>query len=373
MTDRYRSRSASAWRVLGVLAVTALLVLVAGACGGSGSSGGGGGGKKLTIGWLYYGPFNDGGWNVSSRNSVPGLKAKFGDQIANIETDNVPYTQQATQITEGYIVRGAKLLVDTIGLADLFTKVCAKHPEVKCLTAVPVGKLPPNTTGMYGADWYTEYAAGVAGGLMTKTNTLGFIQAYDIPFIQGAANAFTLGCLSVNPKCKVKTVVLNNYFDPPATARASNSLIDAGADVVRGVLDDPSYCKTAQARGVYSIPMYWDASAQCPKSVITSTVWNFGDFYEKTIDDVLHGRFDKNDRYLLTPGKGLSLGKFGPFVPADVQKKVRAVFDAMGSGSTYPFVGPMYDNKGVLRVKKGEKLTEDYMWSQWKWSIRGIE
>ena len=99
---------------------------------------------------------------------------RLGSSYTQVESDNVPYTDQAGQVFEQFVVAtGANVLVDTVGYGDIFTKVCDAHPDVYCIQTAPFTKLGPNTSGWFAKLWMAEYTAGVAAGLTTKTNTVG--------------------------------------------------------------------------------------------------------------------------------------------------------------------------------------------------------
>ena len=41
------------------------------------------------------------------------------------------------------------------------------------------------------------------------------------PLTLQAINTFAMGCASVNPKCRVRVIFINNYYDPPHNAQAA--------------------------------------------------------------------------------------------------------------------------------------------------------
>ena len=65
------------------------------------------------------------------------------------------------------------------------------------------------------------------GRAVDQERHVGYVLGYDVPLIIGAVNAFTMGCRSVNPNCEVRTVITNDYFNPPKTSQAVSTLLDA--------------------------------------------------------------------------------------------------------------------------------------------------
>src|SRR5262245_38490795 len=125
-------------RVRRVLFALALGGVVATALAVSGAASAGKSAKQFTIAWLWYGPKNDGGYNQSQWDPAQKLIAKLPG-VKQVEADNVPYAVQGSQITERLIQNGANMVIDTVGLGDLFTNVCKKYPKVACVAGVGLG------------------------------------------------------------------------------------------------------------------------------------------------------------------------------------------------------------------------------------------
>ena len=363
----------------GLLAVF-LLALAAGGCGSSGSDDSdsakkGGGSKELKVGWVWYGPIQDTGWNVANHAGQEAAQEALGDSLTQLDADNVPYTDEATPVFEQFVTtQNANVLVDAVGYGEIFTKVCDDHPDIYCIQTAPFTKLGKNTTGWFPKLWIIEYTAGVAAGLSTKDNTVGYVLGYKIPLITGAANAFTMGCRSANPRCEVRTVVTNDYYNPPKTAQAVSTLLDAGADVIRSYTDDQGYCKVVTDKGnALAIGEFWTNGEACGDSALVSTVWDFGRYYTDQFKAIQDGKFVSKQIEFLDPKDSFKLQDWGPNVSDDVQSKVQQTLDDLASGAKNPFVGPIKDTKGNVRVPDGEKLTDEFLYGGWKWYVEGIK
>jgi basic membrane protein A and related proteins len=367
-------------RTVSGAALAAIAVLAVG-CGGGSNSGGGGSATtagasapKIKATWLYAGPADDGGYNTSYQVTMNRLPKEFAGKVTTQGIFNVPYSQRAAQITEQAIANGANVLVDTLGLGTLFTDVCKKYPKVKCFPAVDVTPPPANTQAWFLDDWNSEYIGGVAAGLSTKSGTVGWVGSFDSPVVRMAANTFAMGCQRARPDCKVRAVFTNSYFDPPKSNQAYNTLVDSGADVLRNWVDDPGFCQVAERRGVKAVGAFWDFKSTCPKSIVTSTVWNFDDYFAAQTKQILDGSFKGGDLDLIkvgtTPGAP-HLGAWGDAVPAAVRTKTEQIYNEIVNGKNV-MVGPLYDQRGRLRVKAGEQLTPQFMLSKWTWFVRGV-
>jgi basic membrane lipoprotein Med (substrate-binding protein (PBP1-ABC) superfamily) len=358
------------------IAIAACVVLgsglLAAGC-GSDDGGGGGGDSSLDITWLYFGPEDDGGYNVAMRASQDAAAEATG--VESRALYQIPFTARATQAAEQAAAAGSNVIVDTIGLGELFSQdFCAQNEEVTCITTADPSKLPPNARNYWIQDWDFNYVAGVAAGLMTKSDTVGFIGAFEIPIIVQAANSYQMGCRSVNPDCETRVIISGEYFNPPKNNQAVDTLIDSGADVIRNWVDDPGFCQVAQRRGVYAVGEFYDFHEACPDSIITSTEWSFTEYFTEQYEAIEDGTFEPGGSDLVPVGFGDDvphLATWGDFVPDDVRQQVEQVYQDIVDGKEV-IVGPISDQDGKLRYKEGEVVPEDYIWTKWDWYVDGI-
>ena len=71
------------------------------------------------------------------------------------------------------------------------------------------------------------------------------------------------------------------------------------------------------------------------------------------------------------PGASFRFEDWGPNVPEDVQTQVEQTFDDLASGAENPFVGPIKDNTGKVRVPSGEELSDKFLYGEWDWYVEG--
>jgi basic membrane lipoprotein Med (substrate-binding protein (PBP1-ABC) superfamily) len=377
-TDRGGGRSRLGAKALLLAAVP--LVLLVGACGSSGDDDGGGGGDgggfdEITAGSVWYGPIQDTGWNVANKDGIDAAQDELGDSLTLLDADNVPYTDEAAPVFEQFVTtQNANVLVDMVGYGDIFTDVCNKNPDIYCIQTAPFTKLGKNTTGWFPKLWIIEYTAGVAAGLSTKTNTVGYVLGYKLPLITGATNAFAMGCRAANPDCEVRTVVTNDYYNPPKTSQAVSTLLDANSDVVRSYTDDQGYCEVVKDKGdALAIGEFWTNGEQCGDAALVSTVWDFADYYTSQFEAIQNGEFVSKQLEFIDPETSFKLEDWGPNVSEDVQSQVEQTLEDLASGAENPFVGPIKDNTGKVQVPAGEELTDEFLYGQWDWFVEGVQ
>jgi len=328
--------------------------------------------EKMKVGFIYIGPVEDAGWTYAHDQGRQYLAKEMPD-VETIYKESVPENaadaeRELTALAE----QGCKVIFATsFGYMDSVINVAKKYPDVIFMHCSGY-KTAENVGTYFGRIYQARYLAGVAAGLMTKSNIIGYDAAFPIPEVIRGINAFTLGVRSVNPDAKVKVVWTNTWYDPVIEKQAAESLLAAGADIITQHSDTPSPQQAAQAAGKYGIGYNSDMSKTAPKAVITSPVWNWGPYYVKVIQAVKNGTW-KSEQYWGSMSDGIvDLAPFAAFVPEDVKKAVDAKKQAIIKGEFDPFDGPIKDQQGNVRVEAGKTLSDEEKLSI-DWFVEGVE
>jgi basic membrane protein A len=67
----------------------------------------------------------------------------------------------------------------------------------------------------------------------------------------------------------------------------------------------------------------------------------------------------------------IGLAPYGPEVTAKTKQAIAKKKQGLINGSFYEFTGPLYDQKGKLRVKKGVRLTVKQLYAM-NWLVKGV-
>jgi len=372
----FRDALLSSLKLLGSGAVAATVCLALTACGSSSSSthsSGAASTAHLKVGLVLDGSINDGGYDESAYKSLRAAMATVGaNKFSLTYAQNTPYTTQMTQVVNGMIADGAKLIIDIAGGATLVYNVCAKSPDVQCLEVNGLPPLGRNVQAFYPKNWLTDYLVGVAAGLLTKTGKIGYAAAFKIPSpIFESINAVALGCQSVRPDCKVLVSYVNSWYDPPTETNIFNTLVGAGADVLVSYTNDAVAVQVAKKNHIWGFGIFGDQSSFGPHAYVTSRLVNWSYVFEKYIRAGLAGHVSGGGVDLMGLGPELHLSAFGKNVPASVVAKVQRDYAALKAGKN-PFVGPIYDQSGAVRVAKGIVLTDAFIYGKWNWLVKGV-
>ena len=329
-------------------------------------------GPCLIIGALHGGPINDAGYNQAMHDSIMQIKENI-DCVQIIEAENVPEEAGATATMENMIAEGAGMIIATafnhqypaLTLAEQYPDVIFEHAGG--------WEMGANFANFFGEPPDTWYIMGVAAGLMTETNKLGFVAAFPLGWTNTFINAYTLGAQSVNPDVETIVAFTFGWGDSAKEADATNSLINQGVDVVTMHVDSPAtVLGTAESRGAYSIGFQSLAAQEfAPEYWISGIGYTLGGKLTWLASTVLDGSWEPIFLRCGIADGCMEMGPFGPKVPQDVQDQVLQAKADIESESIAVFAGPILNQDGEVAVAEGEMLTPDLM-SSVDWFVQGV-
>lgn len=323
-------------------------------------------GDKLTIGMIYVGARGDFGWNQSHAVGAEVLKKIPG--VTVVEEENVPETDAVVKTMESMIkLDNARLIFGTsfgyfnpfmIDMAKQNPEVIFRHPT----TLWSADKDPMNLGGYYGYIDQAHYVNGVAAGLSTKSNKIGFVVPKTIGVVLRDLNSFTYGVRKTNPDATVQIVVTGEWSLPVREAEATNALIDAGCDVIATRVDSPKIVvETSEARGVKTVGYATSQASLAPNGFITGAEFKWGTVYGafakllasgQPLPNITEGGYDK-DYVQSTP--------FGAGASAAARNAALAAIEDLKADKPI-FVGPVRTNDGKVVSDKTLDLYDGSLW-----------
>jgi basic membrane lipoprotein Med (substrate-binding protein (PBP1-ABC) superfamily) len=326
----------------------------------------------LIVGALYGGPKNDAGYNQAMAESMA-VMTKAISCVKLIEAENVPDEAGAKTTMQNMIQQGAKLIFATaFNHQNPAFELAKTNKDVKFEHAGG-WMMSDNFANYYGAPPNGWYAMGVAAGLMTKSNKLGFVAAFPMGWTTTFINAFTLGARSVNPKAQTTVAYTFNWGDRAKEADTTNSLINQGVDLITMHVDSPStVIATAESRGAYSIG-FQNLAAQsfAPVYWVTGTGFTLGGKVTWLTQTVIDKTWKPIFLRCGVKDGCMSVAPFGAKVPKDVQDKVMQAMKDADDAKLVVFKGPIKDQDGNIKIKEGEVWGNDKM-SSFDWFVEGI-
>ena len=283
---------------------------------------------KLKACWVYVGPVGDGGWTYQHDQGRKDVEAALGDKVdASTYQENVPEGADAERVLTQMAISGCKIIFTTsFGYMDATNAVAAKFPDVKFEHATGYKRDTPNVS-TYNARFYEGRAViGTIGGLMTKSNKIGYIGSFPIPENIQGINAAYIAAKKVNPNVTMSIVWAYTWFDPAKEADAAKALIEQGVDVILQHTDSTApLAEAAKTPGVIGFGQASDMAEYKPSPRVSAIIDNWGPYYIERIQALLDGTYEQKDTWAGISGGEVKIGDITEAVPAEVKAKAEAV------------------------------------------------
>jgi basic membrane lipoprotein Med (substrate-binding protein (PBP1-ABC) superfamily) len=323
------------------------------------------------VAWIYVGPHNDHGWSEAHDKGRLAVQKAFGSKVKTTYKELVPEGPQACQVIEGLIRDGYKMIFSTsFGFQPCTVSEAKKHPDVLFEMATGTAQRK-NLAEYFGAGEDTIYLAGMAAGAATKKGVIGYIGSFPIAEVIRHTNAFALGAQRTHPGVKVKLVWTHDWVSVEKARKAAESLVAAGADVLGQNIDPPTAGQYAEQKGIAWTGYDADARKFAPKAWLTAAIYNWGVYYVPRVRAAMNGTWKTGFYYGSIKDGFTSLAPYGPRVKKATKVAIAKVKAQLVSRTFYEFTGPLYDQKGKLRVPKGKRLMVKDLYAM-NWLVRGV-
>jgi basic membrane protein A len=259
---------------------------------------------QLVAGFVYIGPRLDWGWNES--HAVAALALEGVPHAGVVQADYLPestnygsgkddpQTRAYSEAMERLISDGGTRLVISTSFDDdpFLLAMAKKHPDVTFRQASNFANSasPPNVGSQNALINQGHYVNGVAAGLCTSTDKLGFVAGMPFGAVLLNVNSFLMGVRQTNPEATVRVIFTGEWEHAGRDAEAVNELVDAGCDVITCHLDSPRVAiETAEARGVKTCGHAFDQAKLAPKGYITRAEYRWIEMFQGFVEMLQKG------------------------------------------------------------------------------------
>ena len=341
--------------------------------------------SKIKIGMLNLGKEADtAGYTYAHVSGVKKMAANLGlsdDQL--VFKDEIPDDMDIRSDTavenaiQECIDDGCNVIFTTsYGYKTATAKMAGKYPEI--YFAHSSGDLCNNMNFIhyFGRIYQARYLSGIAAGLKTKTNKIGYVTAFgtEIAECTGGINAFAMGVESVNPNAKIYVRKTNSWFDEKLEKENAEWLIERGADVIAQHCDTAAPQIAAQEAGVYGIGYNSDMSKQAPKATLLSVVWDWAAFYTWAIQAIADGTWSGKNYYGGLKEGMVSITDLASFNDPGAAAKIKDATDKMVSGSWDVFQDVIPTNVAGKTVgTAGQPLDDDVVQFKIDWYYKNVK
>lgn len=310
----------------------------------------------VTVGIIYVGPRDDYGWNQAHAVAARALAATPGVKV--LEEENVPETVAVRKTLDSMVQGdGASLVFGTsFGYFDPFMiEAAKKYPKVQFRHPTSLwsaDKHPMNLGGYFCFLDQAHYVNGIAAGLSTTSNKIGFVAAKPISIVLRNINTFMQGVRKVNPNATVQLIITGEWSLPVREAEATNALISAGCDVIACHVDSPKVViETAERKGVKTLGHNASQAQLAPKGFITGAENKWETVYKSFAMSIAKGEKLPNEFF---GGYDKDMVKSTPFGAGASEKARNAATAAIADlkAGKPIWTGPVKTNTGKVGVDK---------------------
>lgn len=256
---------------------------------------------QLKVGLVFdVGGRGDKSFNDAAYRGLEKAKKELGIQYEYIEPgpggDREAALRQFASRNDIAVIFGIGFI-----FTDEITKMAEEFPDKKfaCVdyTLTPGKNIPPNMLAIEFKEEEGSFLVGALAGLITKTNTVGFIGGMESPLIKKFEKSYTAGVKYVNPECKVLIAyagVTGEAFKNPGKGKElALGQYSQGADIIyhaSGVTGLGVF-EAARETKKLAIGVDSDQYDEAPGFILTSMIKNVDEAVYNCIKEVKDGTF----------------------------------------------------------------------------------
>lgn len=349
---------------------------------GSGDAGGGTSGiakDKIKVGVIHLSdPAEGSGYTYTHDIGIQGMQQNLGLSDSQIiRKNNISDTDEAAtrKAIQECIDAGCNIIFTTSwGYMQTTADMAEEYPDVYFSHGTGYMSNGKNFNNYFGRIYQARYLSGIAAGLNTKTNKIGYVAAMglDNSEVTGGIDAFALGIYSVNPDAEVYVKVTNSWYDPKGEEEAAKTLLNMNCDVIAQHCDTVYPQTLAQEKGVYSIGYNSDMSKEAPEACICSVIWNWSAYYTSAVQSIIDGTWDGSNYYGGMNENLVSITPIADFAADTTQEKVNVAKQQILSGKNGVFDGVIETNTGATVGTAGKTLDDAVITGGINWYFKTV-
>lgn len=344
----------------------------------------------VKVGFIFIGDVSDKGYTYAHYQGLLEMQEALGlrdDQI--IYKTNIAEDAACDTAIQELVEAGCQIIFgNSYGYMSFMAEMAEEYPEVIFSHCSGYMSNDVNFNNYFGAIYQARYLSGIAAGLKTQTNKIGFVAAMQTPEVIGGFDAFALGVQSVNPNAVVYVKYTNTWYDATLERQTADALLDMGCDVIAQHCDTANPQIAAQERGVWGCGYNADMSVDAPKGHLTAPVWNWGAVYTKEVQAVIDGAWTPENIFLDMTDGLVGLSSLSENCAEGTAEAIAAAQEKILSGEFDVFNQELWDNQGNqitdangcfvkdiegTSAKAGEPITRAFVAGELTFVLKGIE
>ena len=291
--------------------------------------------KVFKVAMITDSSIADGGWGAACYNAMvaaaerEGFETQYTDGVANADFAST---------MRSYADLGFDLIFAPGNqYSDAVKEVSADYPNV--YFALLNGTVETdNVTSLLPDAEQIGLLAGSLAGLMSKTESIGFIGGLELDTTKAKLEFYTKGAQAVNPNIVVTSAYAGSFSDTAKGKEIANTMVTTNdVDVMFGdasAVDSGAREILATFEGRYDIGQPSDLLATQESNIIlNSVVTDNATMVQLCMQDVKAGTYGNKTIYGNLENGGLSVGTFGAVVPAEMQAEYLSIVEEIKAGT----------------------------------------
>ena len=327
--------------------------------------------RHVVVGCVLVGERDDKGWNESHCTGLSNACRTYdcGFMVWERVAESGPTVYAAVRelVNDGANV----IFLTSFGYGEYMDEIARKYPRVAFFGISGEGTAK-NSTTYFARLYQARYIAGIVAGAESKTGILGYITSTPNPQSNRSINAYAMGMRLANPKARLIVRFTGSWENEAAERESVVLLAKKGADVITYHEDRPYAVQEAEKMGLMSVG-YDAVYEKYSDRFLTAAMYDWKVLYEKVLGDYMSGRSNFSNRYWLGFDEGaVGLYPLSPRVSEETASLASAEKQRILESRSV-FSGVIYDNQGILRCDKDERISDYELFTGMDWFIEGVE
>ena len=337
--------------------------------------------EELKVGFIFIGDENE-GYTANHYNGAKEMAAALGLSESQLLIKwVVPENEECEDAAYDLADQGCQIIFgNSFGFESYMINVAKEYPDVEFCHATgnqAAGAGLPNFHNYFASIYEGRYLAGIAAGLKTETNKLGYVAAYPYAEVISGYTAFYLGAKSVNPDVTMDIMYTNSWNNPTVESQVAQALIDRGCDVISQHSDSTAPATTAEENGVWQVGYNNDMIEAAPEASLISPRIDWGIYVTEAVQHVIDGTAIPTDWCKGYADGAVYLSPLNTAIAAEgTQEAIDAAAEQIVNGELHVFAGPLTGTSPsgeTITVSEGDYYHEQEEQSapSWEYIVEG--
>ena len=343
--------------------------------------------ENVRLAFIHVGDTADRGYTYRQHAGTVAMATELGirfhdgpdSQIRNFW--NIGAGDPINTAIEEAVEWGANMIFATsFGHGPMMLEAAQRFPNISFHHAtgnLAVDANLPNFHNYFGNMSQARYMSGIAAGLRTESNVLGFVAAHPNSEVITGLTAFFLGAQSVNPDVEMYVMFMGQWNNPTLERQIAEALVARGADVLGQHADSPTTQTVAEENGVWSVGYNNCVIESAPNASMMSPMFAWEIYLTYAVRTFVNEGFEaiRTDViYGWNEGMVLLSDFNHPILAPGTVEAITAA-EARIRGGWNVFTGPIYgyrDGTLVQLLAPGVVWEERLSAPSWAYQVQGI-